>query len=481
MMGLAKQSFGRATMNTPIFKTWRGLSLASQFALAGSVVLLAGMLAIGLWVTGQIEQGVTRDTASATAHYMESILAPLSQELASSDTLSPSARHAVDEVLINTAIGERLVTFKIWKPDGLVVYSSDPSIIGARFEPTDSLRAAWAGEVVAHFDDLTGAEDANERALGVPLLEIYSPIREAWSGRVIAVAEFYEVATVLKDNLFRARLTSWLVVAAVTLSMSGCLFGIVLRGSRTIEAQRVAQKKRLEELSRLVELNDALRERVQRASSRAAENNEHYLRRISAELHDGPAQLLALASLRLDGIDPEPGNGAEPSDLEVIRTALDDAMHDIRNICRGLSLPELENMTLPNILRTVVEAHRKRTGSEVGLTVGTEEPDLSHSLKICIFRFAQEGLNNAFRHAGDVGQKVESRIEDGVLHLRISDTGPGFSPADVPAPSAHGGLGLAGLRERAESLGARFEVHSAPGEGTHLEMTAEVNAEAQHG
>lgn len=463
-------------MKTPVVRAWRGLSLAGQFALAGSLVLLAGMLAIGFWVTRQIEDGVTRNTASATALYMESILAPLSQELASSDMLSPGARRAVDEILLNTAIGDRLAAFKIWKPGGLVVYSSEPAIIGSRFEPTDRLRAAWAGQVIGHFDDLHDEENVNERALGLPLLEIYSPIREAWSGRVIAVAELYEIATGLEDDLFRARLTSWLVVAAVTLSMFGLLFGIVLRGSRTIEAQHAAQAKRVDELARLAEQNDVLRVRVQRASSRATEHNERYLRRISAELHDGPAQLLALASLRLDGVVPAADGGDSPSDLQVVKSSLDDAMRDIRDICRGLSLPALESMTLPAILRTAVEAHSKRTGSDVDLTMGMEEPALSQSLKICVYRFVQEGLNNAFRHAGGAGQQVESCVEGGALRLRVSDSGPGFTADNAPAPSGHQGLGLAGLRERVESLGARLEIRSAPGEGTRLEMTAELSA-----
>jgi signal transduction histidine kinase len=466
-------------MNTPIIRTLRGFSLAGQFALMGSLVLLAGMTAIGLWVTRQIEDGVTRNTASATALYMESVLAPLSQELASSDVLSPGARRAVDEILLHTAIGDRLAAFKIWKQGGLVVYSSEPSIIGSRFEPTDNLRAAWAGEVAADFDDLNDEEDANQRALGLPLLEIYSPIREAWSGRVIAVAEFYEVATELEEDLFRARLTSWLVVAAVTLTMFGLLFGIVLRGSRTIERQRAAQAKRVDELARLAEQNDLLRVRVQRASSRVAEYNERNLRRIGAELHDGPAQLLALASLRLDGIGPAVGDGDLSSDLQIVRTSLDDAMRDIRDICRGLSLPALESMPLPTILQTVVEAHRKRTGSDVQLTMGTEQPELSHSLKICIYRFVQEGLNNAYRHAGVVGQTVESRVAGGTLRLRVSDSGPGFAPSSTPAED--GGLGLVGLQERVESLGAHFAIHAAPGKGTRLEMTAEINAGDQHG
>jgi signal transduction histidine kinase len=397
------------------------------------------MIAIGLWVTRQIEDGVTSNTASATALYIESVLAPLAQELASADVLSQGARRAADEILLRTAIGDRLAAFKIWKQDGLVVYSSEPSIIGVRFQPTDRLRAAWAGQVVGNFDDLHDEENVNERALGLPLLEIYSPIREAWSGRVIAVAEIYEIATELEEDLFRARFTSWLVVAAVTLSMFGLLFGIVLRGSRTIETQRLAQARRVDELARLAEQNDELRVRVQRASNRAAEHNGRYLRRISEVLHDGPAQLLALASLRLDGVVPAGGAGDSQSDLQVVKSSLDDAMRDIRDISRGLSLPALERLELPAILQTAVDAHRKRTGSDVHLTTGTEEPMLPQSLKICVYRFVQEGLNNAFHHAGGAGQRVDSRVENGILRLRVSDSGPGFTPDETLTPSGEGG------------------------------------------
>lgn len=439
-------------------------------------MLLGGMLAVGFWVTHQIEDGVTRNTASATALYMESVLAPLAQELASSDTLSKGARRATDEILQNTAIGSRLASFKIWKEDGRVAYSSDPSIIGHFFEPTERLRAAWTGRVLSHFDDLHDSENKNEQQLNLPLLEIYSPIREAWSGRVIAVAEFYENASELKKELFHARLTSWLVVAVVSLSMFGLLFGIVLRGSRIIETQRAAQLQRVEELARLAEQNDVLRLRVQRASNRVVEYNERQLRRISAELHDGPAQLLALASLRLDGIVPAVTSDKALLDLRIVNASLDDAMRDIRDISRGLSLPAIERMTLPEILHTVVDAHQKRTNSEVDLIIGREEPALSQSLKICLYRFVQEGLSNAFRHAGGMGQKVEANISNGVLQLSVSDSGPGFAPDKISMPTDKGGLGLAGLRERVESLGASFSIQSAPGEGTRLEMTADINA-----
>jgi len=103
------------------------------------------------------------------------------------------------------------------------------------------------------------------------------------------VSEFYEDAEALKRNLFKANLQSWLAVALVTLAMLGALSGIAFRGSRTIEHQRVSLEQRISELSRLLSQNELLRNRLQQTSRRTAEINERYLRRISADLHDGPA------------------------------------------------------------------------------------------------------------------------------------------------------------------------------------------------
>ena len=68
---------------------------------------------------------------------------------------------------------------------------------------------------------------AAEAALGIPLLEVYSPIRELWSGEIIAVAEFYERADQLEMDLAKARRTSWLVVGSAFLASTVVLFCIV--------------------------------------------------------------------------------------------------------------------------------------------------------------------------------------------------------------------------------------------------------------
>ena len=284
---------------------WRQRSLAERFALTGGVVMLLGMAMIGSWVASRIEEGVTRNTANATALYVESVIAPLSQELTRADGLSAQGGARPRRGAGEHALGRRVVSFKLWREGGQIVYASNPDLAGQVFPPTDDLRAAWSGHVVANFEALGDDEDAPERATGIPLLEIYSPIREVWSGDVIGVAEFYEEARDLKSNIFAARLESWLVVGAVTATTAAALFGIVLGGSRTIERQRVALEARVGELAMLAAQNEALRLRVQRASSRATELNERYLRRISAELHDGPAQLVGFAALRVESIADE--------------------------------------------------------------------------------------------------------------------------------------------------------------------------------
>lgn len=358
-----------------------------------------------------------------------------------------------------------MFAFKIWKPDGTIVFSNEASVVGKRFSLTEGLLAARAGNVHAEFDHLEGLENEVERRSGLPLLEIYSPIREPWSGRVIAISEFYEVASELRSDLTRAKFQSWLVVGLVTFAMLALLFGIVARGSRLIAAQRSSLNEQVSTLSDLLIQNRTLRRREEQATRRTADLNERYLRRISAELHDGPAQLLAFASLRLGAV----ASVSASEDIDRVKTALDEAMQDIRNICRGLTLPELESLTTIDVITRVVVAHEGRTGTRVAFDCVSELPALSMADKICAYRFIQEALNNAFRHAGGLGQRVVACAKAGGIEIRVSDDGPGFD-----RQSAGNGLGLIGLEERIASL--RGSLTIAAEQGTALTMWLPENA-----
>ncbi|MDX1607582.1 MAG: hypothetical protein R3202_15420, partial [Candidatus Competibacterales bacterium] len=225
-------------MQGPNTSFWDRLSLAQRFAIVSFGVLLIGMLTIGWWVSARIQRGVVQNTATATALYMNSFIAPQVAELEYQDKLSAETRETLTRLHRGTPLEERIVSFKIWGRGGRVLYSSRPGLTGQQFPVTEDLEQAWTGQVTADFSDLTDEEDAAERAFGRRLLEIYSPIRAKGSDRIIAVAEFYATVTDLERDLFRTRMLSWLVVAAVTLGMFAVLFIIVRGGSKTIARQQ---------------------------------------------------------------------------------------------------------------------------------------------------------------------------------------------------------------------------------------------------
>jgi len=443
---------------------WEAKSLSQQFALMSSVVLLGGMVTIGAWVAEKIETSVTFNTAVATALYFDSFVAPHTQELSTQDRLSDDRQTSLNALLDNTAIGNRVASFKIWKPGGLIAYSSRKEIIGRVFPETENLMQAWAGNITAEFDTLEDEEDAEERAAGVPYLEMYSPIREKFTGRVIAVAEFYAKADLFQQVLFRAKLESWLLVGLVTMAMLSLLFVIVRRGSRTIENQESTLKKRILELS-------DLRNRLKNASKRSTELNERFLRRVGSDLHDGPAQLLALALLRLDAIrqlvfaTPQiPSSKTE--DLNIVQNALEDALADIRNISAGLVLPELDGLTPTEVLTKATSAHEYRTHTRPSLILDELPTHIGKSTLTCLYRLVQEGLNNAEHHAPGAACSITARYANDIIEVEVSDTGSGFDPSIIATSSS--GLGLPGLRERIESVGGQFEIRSTNGKGTQL-------------
>jgi signal transduction histidine kinase len=453
------------------------LTLLQRFALTGGAVMVIAMLVIGSWVTSVISARVVESTAAATALFMDSYIAPLAQELDSQDALSIGPTRALEELLAGSAFGQRVVSIKIWKPGGLIAYAADPELIGRRFAASESLEGAFQGRVMAELDQLDDPESADEKRSGLPLLEIYSPIRQAWSGRVIAVAEFYEDATSLSQALAAARRQSWAIVAAVTGLVGIALFGIVHQASRVIEEQRSALKARVAETERMSTESRQLRLRAERASSRLTELNERLLRRISADLHDGPAQLVGLAALRLSSLAKTRAAATRERELAVVDQALSEAIREIRNLCNGLSLPDIDGVPIDKTIERVVRAHEMRTGTKVTLDLGVSEP-VPHPVAISAYRFVQEGLNNAYRHGGGLGQTVDAALDRRQLIIRV---GNDLAPGEVvkARPDAVRGLGLAGLRERIESLGGTFRFDRGA-ERAEMTMALQLDAEVFH-
>jgi signal transduction histidine kinase len=223
-----------------------------------------------------------------------------------------------------------------------------------------------------------------------------------------------------------------------------------------------------EERARLIGQNAELRRQIDDSQRRLVEINDLVLRRVGVELHDGPAQLISFALLRLDGVQPERAvsNVHTPhADLERIRGALQEALAEIRCMAAGLTLPELSRVPPADVLRMVVRNHERRTATPVACELEGLPEELPAAIKSCLYRFAQEALNNAYCHAGGCGQTVRAKYRAGSIEVEVADAGPGFDPG---SENAGGRLGLLGMRERVTSLGGTLEIESRPGLGARL-------------
>ncbi len=451
---------------------WRTSSLAFQFLTVGGAVSLFAALLVGLLVTSLIERAVTRNAAATTALYVDSVIAPLLPDLQRNVVLTDPIKRALDETLGQGALADRLLAMRIWSTDGTILYATNEMMVGRQFALGGELERAADGEMGARYEDQGTGHEAAGFTTSAPLLAIYNPLLQPWSGEVVAVMEFYELAHELHEELRTARRWSWLAVAGTTAVFFLVLSAIVLRGSRTIDDQAQRLSVQVQELTRLLAKNEALEKRVRKAAQRTTALNESHLRRLGADLHDGPAQLIALASLRLDS-EALAATSTPPEERERelgrIRDSLGNAMREIRTICRGLVLPQIETAGFADVVSRAIDDYEQRTGMAVERRIGPVDFAVPLPHRICGYRFVQEALNNGYRHCPGAPQSVAVETEGRLVRVEVSDRGPGFNPEKVRT----GSIGIEGMRDRVESLGGIFHLRSSPA-GTTLKMSLEI-------
>jgi signal transduction histidine kinase len=453
------------------------LSPAQRFMLGSLVILAIGMAGIGAWVTSQIEEGVVDRTAATTALYVDSLVAPPLQDLAESDALTSESLDRLDWLFDDTPLGQEVVAFQVWDRFGQIVYSTVPNLVGQEFPVEGELASALAGEVSAEIGEPEGAGELPPEIPRQELIEIYSPIRNRSSGEVIAAAEFYYATDDLAGDVAAAQRRSWLVVGGATLVIYLLLATFIQGVSNTVRRQQRELSDQVVRLTEVVRQNQELHERVRGAAARTAALNERFLRRLSAELHDGPAQEISLALLRLDHLaalagSSEPNGSVETEierELEVIQGSLRRSLKDVRATSSGLLLPHLGALTVEQTLEHVVRGHQRRTGLAAEIVQRDLPAQAPLATKIALYRIVQEALNNAWRHADGAAPTVTVTGSDGQILIEVVDTGPGFDPAVAEGSETH--LGLVSMRERAESLGGQFRIDTAPGRGTRAIAT----------
>jgi signal transduction histidine kinase len=203
--------------------------------------------------------------------------------------------------------------------------------------------------------------------------------------------------------------------------------------------------------------------RTQAAELASGEERAHLAR----ELHDSVTQALFSMTLLSRSIElllvKDPSQ--VPAKLASLRDLQKDALAEMRALIFELRPGNVEESGLIGALKT----HTAGLAGRIGLPVVLDaDLDARPPIEVeeTLYRIAQEALHNTVKHAGAHQVRIEvDRGPDGV-RLKVSDDGRGFDPATVP----DGHLGLAGMRARAEKLGGRITLKSAPGQGTSIEV-----------
>ncbi len=192
--------------------------------------------------------------------------------------------------------------------------------------------------------------------------------------------------------------------------------------------------------------------------------------RLARELHDSVTQalysltLLAEAARRMAG-SGELRQAQEP--LYRLNAIAQQALKEMRLLVYELRPLVLKREGLVGALQHRLDAVEGRAGVEARLLVHGEVK-LPSEVEEALYRIAQEALNNALKHAAASAVIVTIHAEEQAAEIEVVDDGTGFDPQTA---NAGGGMGLTTMRERAEKMGARLEVESAPGQGTTVKVS----------
>lgn len=225
---------------------------------------------------------------------------------------------------------------------------------------------------------------------------------------------------------------------------------------------REAVAERAEQLARLAEERRQMLHRIVRAQEEERE-------RVALELHDGLGQVLTSISLFTSDLADDVPPGAKPRAVrvnELVRRAIVDS----RQLVWSLRPPELERLGLAPALRRLAE---EVSVPELTVDLHEEIGDLrlEPEAEAVVYRVVQEAVHNAQKHACASAISILLHRQDAALSALVEDNGRGFDPAAVPTGR---GLGLIGMRERAELVDGDLVVESAVDAGTRIRLEVPI-------
>jgi signal transduction histidine kinase len=211
---------------------------------------------------------------------------------------------------------------------------------------------------------------------------------------------------------------------------------------------------------------------------RIVEAQEAERSRLAQEIHDGPAQALSNAIFQAEYIERVLDQDVRlaRTELRFLRELLRRELGDVRSFISQLRPPVLDELGLDGSIRDAIDHTTAQTGLPIASDLSGPAGELSGAEQTVALRIVQESLQNVRKHAGASRATVTTAVDGPEWILEIRDDGRGF---DVGSAAARGrrNFGLQFMRERAELIGARFEVRSRPDGGTVVRLAIPIAGE----
>jgi two-component system sensor histidine kinase DegS len=227
--------------------------------------------------------------------------------------------------------------------------------------------------------------------------------------------------------------------------------------------------------SSLVSSGDALPTEFQ---MKIIEAQEAERSRLAQEIHDGPAQVISNAIFQVEYIERVIDRDEQQArtELRFLRELLRRELGSVRTFISQLRPPVLDELGLDGAIADAVARTTALTGLAITTELAAPTDALNETEQTVVLRIVQEALQNIRKHGGASSVIVATVVEDNDWVLTVRDDGRGF---DVGAVAARGrrNFGLQFMQERAELVGARFEVHSRPDGGTIVRLAVPKGAE----
>lgn len=195
--------------------------------------------------------------------------------------------------------------------------------------------------------------------------------------------------------------------------------------------------------------------------------------RISRELHDETAQILSAAGLNMASLKNMLDGYPEAQELiDRSKTLCRQMSQSLYRLVHDLRPAQLDDLGLIPAIRHLADEEKRYRDMNVSLQIIGERQRLEPLIETVLFRVAQEAITNASRHAETKNVEITLQFAPEKIILELSDAGKGFDTHKIE--SSPPGWGLAGMKERVQSVSGELQIKSIPGKGTDIEVIIPV-------